>query len=347
MENTITGDKPQLLPLSILDLVPVLKDKSAADSFKNSLDLAQHAERFGYQRYWMAEHHNMAGIASSATSVLIGFIAGGTSHIRVGSGGIMLPNHAPLVIAEQFGTLESLYPGRIDMGLGRAPGTDQITAMALRRNIEGAGEDFAQNLAELRAYLSADNAGSRVRAVPGEGLDIPVWLLGSSTYSAQLAGLLGLPFAFASHFAPNLLHTALQVYRDSFKPSVSLKQPYVMAGINVVAADTDVEAEYLATSLYTAFLNVITGKRTTLQPPVNDMATVWNEAERYAVRQMLKYTFVGSAETIKPHMQAFADSTGVNEIMVASQIFDHRARVHSYEIVSGLCLQKNQTYLRT
>lgn len=346
MENTFINDKSQNIPFSILDLVPVLQGNTPADSFKNSLDLAQKAELYGYKRYWMAEHHNMAGIASSATSVLIAYIAGGTSRIRVGSGGIMLPNHAPLVIAEQFGTLESLYPGRIDLGLGRAPGTDQITALALRRNLEGAGEDFAQNLRELRTYLSSDNAGSRVRAIPGEGLDIPIWLLGSSTYSAQLAGMLGLPFAFASHFAPNLLHTAIQVYRDSFRPSESLKEPYVMAGVNVIAAETDEEAGFLSTSLYTAFLNVITGKRTTLQPPVKDMRSVWNEAERYAVMQMLQYTFIGGRDTIDSKMQDFVESTGVDEIMVASQIFDHGARVRSYEIVSGLCLKKNQTYIR-
>lgn len=335
------------LPLSVLDLVPVVSGKTAADSFKNTLDLAQHAERLGYTRYWMAEHHNMAGIASSATSVLISHVAAGTSKIRVGSGGIMLPNHAPLVIAEQFGTLESLYPGRIDLGLGRAPGTDQLTAMALRRNLEGAGEDFAQNLSELRAYLSADNAGSRVRAIPGEGLDIPIWLLGSSTYSAQLAGILGLPFSFASHFAPNLLYTALQVYRDSFRPSEVLKEPYVMACVNVVAAGTDKEAERLATSLFTAFLNVIRGARTTLQPPTDNMNGVWNEAERYAVQQMLTYTFVGSSETLKNKMQAFVDDTQVDEVMAAGMIYDHEARLNSYKILSELSLQKNEAYIRS
>lgn len=334
------------LPLSVLDLVPVVSGKTPADSFRNTLDLAQNTERFGYERYWMAEHHNMAGIASSATSILISHVAGGTSRIRVGSGGIMLPNHSPLVVAEQFGTLESLYPGRIDLGLGRAPGTDPLTAMALRRNPEGAGEDFAQNLAELREYLSAGNAGSRVRAIPGEGLDIPIWLLGSSTYSAQLAGILGLPFSFASHFAPNLLFTALHVYRESFRPSEVLKEPYAMACVNVIAADTDAEAERLATSLYTAFLNVIKGARTTLQPPVDNMDSVWNEAERYATQQMLSYTFVGSAETVKRKIQAFADETRVDEIMAAGMIYDHDARVKSYKILSELELQKNEVYIR-
>lgn len=347
MSNIPDEESVLPIPLSILDLVPVLSGKTAADSFKNSLDLAQHAESFGFMRYWMAEHHNMAGIASSATSVLIAYIAGGTSTIRVGSGGIMLPNHAPLVIAEQFGTLESLYPGRIDLGLGRAPGTDQRTAMALRRNIDGAGEDFAKNLMELRGYLSSENAGAAVRAVPGEGLDIPVWLLGSSTYSAQLAGILGLPFAFASHFAPNLLHTALQVYRDSFRPSSALDKPYAMAGVNAIAADTDAEAEYLATSLYTAFLNVIKGNRTTLQAPVDNMNTVWNEAERYAVMQMLNYTFIGSGANVRTKLQSFAAETGVDEIMITSQIFDHEARVRSYEIISELCFRNSPDYIRS
>ncbi len=347
MGNIPGGESSLSIPLSVLDLVPVLSGKTAAESFKNSLDLAQQAENFGFKRYWMAEHHNMAGIASSATSVLIAYIAGGTSTIRVGSGGIMLPNHAPLVIAEQFGTLESLYPGRIDLGLGRAPGTDQLTAMALRRNLEGTGEDFPKNLMELRAFLSPENAGSAVRAVPGEGLDIPVWLLGSSTYSAQLAGILGLPFAFASHFAPSLLHAALKIYRESFRPSASLEQPYAMAGVNVVAADTDEEAEYLSTSLFTAFLNVIKGTRTTLQPPVDSMNSVWNESERYAVMQMLNYTFIGSGANVRSKLLDFAAETGLNEIMITSHIYDHRARVHSYEIISELCLQKNPVYIRS
>ncbi len=340
------SEDEQLLPLSVLDLVPVVSGKTPADSFKNSLDLAQQAEKLGFKRYWMAEHHNMEGIASSATSILISHIAGGTSTIRVGSGGIMLPNHAPLVIAEQFGTLESLYPGRIDLGLGRAPGTDQLTAAALRRNLEGAGEDFAQSLSELRDYLSADNAGSRVRAIPGEGLDIPIWLLGSSTYSAQLAGILGMPFAFASHFAPSLLYTALEVYRDSFRASEALVKPYVIACVNVIAADTDAEAERLASSLFTAFLNVIRGTRTTLQPPVDSMNSVWNEAERYAVQQMLKYTFVGSAETLKAKLQDFSDDTHADELMAASMIYDHTARVKSYRILSELGVQKNEAYIR-
>lgn len=334
MKSTTSQDSFFPIPFSILDLVPILSGKTAADSFRNSLDLAQQAEKLGFIRYWMAEHHNMAGIASSATSILISHIAAGTSSIRVGSGGIMLPNHAPLVIAEQFGTLESLFPGRIDLGLGRAPGTDQLTAFALRRNLDGAGEDFARSLQELRGYLSSNNAGSAVRAIPGEGLNIPIWLLGSSTYSAQLAGILGLPFAFASHFAPNLLHTALQVYRESFKPSDVLDKPYVIACVNAVAADSDEEAAFLATSLFTAFLNIIKGTRTTLQPPVLSMDSVWNEAERYAVMQMLKYTFIGSGAKVKEELLKFISETEVDEIMISSHIFDHQARVRSYKIIS-------------
>ncbi|HEY4649774.1 MAG TPA: LLM class flavin-dependent oxidoreductase [Pontibacter sp.] len=322
--------------ISVLDLVPILAGKTAADSFKTSLDLAQHVEEWGYTRYWLAEHHNMPGIASSATSILIGYIAGGTKTIRVGSGGIMLPNHAPLVVAEQFGTLETLYPGRIDLGLGRAPGTDQVTAMALRRDLHGAGEDFPTNVEELRSYLAPATAGPRVRAVPGEGLNIPIWLLGSSTFSAQLAGMLGLPFAFASHFAPTLLHTALKVYRDSFQPSETLKQPYAMAGINLVAADTDDEARFLATSLYMSFLNVIRGTARQMQPPVESMEGKWDMSEMYAVQQMLLYSFIGSPATIKSELQQFLDSTQVDEVMVTSHIYDHAARLRSYELLAEL-----------
>ncbi|MDP3469692.1 MAG: LLM class flavin-dependent oxidoreductase [Daejeonella sp.] len=336
MEETSAPDSNLTIPFSVLDLVPVLSGKGPSDSFKNSMDLARNCEKFGYSRYWIAEHHNMAGIASSATSILISHIAAGTNSIRVGSGGIMLPNHAPLIIAEQFGTLESLFPGRIDLGLGRAPGTDQLTAMALRRNLEGAGEDFAKSLMELRSYLSSDNSESAVRAIPGEGLDIPIWLLGSSTYSAQLAGILGLPFAFASHFAPAQLFSALQVYRESFRPSLSLKKPYAIACVNAIAAETDDEAEFQATSLFTAFLNVIRGKRTSLQAPVASMDMIWNEQERFAVMQMLKYTFIGSGAKMKSLLSEFVSKTGVNEIMINSHIFDHKTRVRSYEIISEL-----------
>lgn len=328
--------------ISVLDLVPILSGKTPADSFKNALDLARHVEKWGYKRYWMAEHHNMPGIASSATSVLIGHIAGGTSTIRVGSGGIMLPNHAPLVVAEQFGTLETLYPGRIDLGLGRAPGTDQITAMALRRDLRGSGEDFPENVAELQSYFAPRDASARVRAVPGEGLDIPIWLLGSSTFSAQLAGILGMPFAFASHFAPSLLHTALKVYRDHFQPSDNLKEPYAMAGINVVVADTAEEAQRLATSLFMSFLNVIRGKATPMQPPVESMDGQWDGSEKYAVQQMLRYTFIGSLNTVKEELQKFVEETQVDEVMVASSIYDHIARLHSYEILSEIFGKKGK-----
>ena len=324
------------LPLSILDLATITEGNIAADAFRNSLDLARHAEEWGFLRFWLAEHHNMESIASSATSVLIGYIAGGTSKIRVGSGGIMLPNHPPLVIAEQFGTLESLYPGRIDLGLGRAPGTDQLTAQALRREITTAGTDFPRQLEELRTYLSPENRAARVRAIPGEGLNIPIWLLGSSTYSAQLAGYLGLPFAFASHFAPAQLHIALKAYRESFKPSESLQHPYAAACVNVMAADTDEEAEILATSLYQFALGIFRGTRKPLPRPVASMEGMWNEAEKEAVRQMMYYSFVGSPETVKEGLEAFIDKTGINELMAVSHIFDHTARLRSYKILSEL-----------
>lgn len=327
------------IPLSVLDLVPVLSGKTPAESYRNSLDLALVAERSGYTRYWMAEHHNMEGIASSATSVLISHIAAGTRSIRVGSGGIMLPNHSPLVIAEQFGTLESLFPGRIDLGLGRAPGTDPLTAMALRRSVDPAGEDFAKSLKELQTYLSSENTGAAVRAIPGEGLNIPIWLLGSSTYSAQLAGISGLPFAFASHFAPNMLFSALQVYRDSFRPSEHLKEPYAMACVNAIAADTDDEAEFLATSLYISFLSVINGKRTKMQPPVKSMDNLWSENEKYAVLQMLSCSFIGSGENVSARLQQFINATGINELMISAHIYDQEARKRSYEMIAELCLQ--------
>ncbi|WP_242916210.1 LLM class flavin-dependent oxidoreductase [Pontibacter liquoris] len=334
----MTNEKQNLagIPVSVLDLVPVLEGKTAAESFRNSADLAQHAEQWGYQRYWLAEHHNIAGIASSATSLLIGHIASSTSTIRVGSGGIMLPNHAPLVIAEQFGTLETLYPGRIDLGLGRAPGTDQVTAMALRRDLRGNVEDFPQHVAELQAYLGPADAGARVRAIPGEGTRVPIWLLGSSTYGAQLAGMMGLPYAFASHFAPASLQLALKVYRESFQPSESLQEPYAMACVNVVAADTDEEANRLATTLYMSFLNVIRGTGKPAQPPVDSMDGLWDGSEKYSVHQMLRYSFIGSAHTVQEELQAFLDDTQVDEIMVASNIYEHAARLHSYELLSGL-----------
>ena len=328
------------LPLSVLDLVPVLAGKTVQEAFVNSLELARYTEDLGFKRFWLAEHHNMPGIASSATSVLIGYIAGGTSSIRVGSGGVMLPNHAPLVIAEQFGTLANLYPGRIDLGLGRAPGTDQLTAMALRRHLDAGVDNFPQNVQELRRYLSTDNQHSKVRAVQAEGTGIPVWLLGSSNYSAQLAAILGLPFSFASHFAPSMLFSSLKLYRETFEPSEAMAAPHTMAVINVIAAETDEEARYLATSLYQSFLNVIKGKALPMQPPVNNIDEYWNEPEKYAVTQMLTYTFIGSADTVEKQIHQFLDQTRVDELMVTSPVYDHQARLRSYEILAGLSLQK-------
>ncbi|MEJ8803843.1 LLM class flavin-dependent oxidoreductase [Pontibacter sp. H249] len=322
--------------LSVLDLVPILESRTISESFENSLDLARKAEELGYTRYWLAEHHNMQGIASSATSVLIGYIAGGTSTIRVGSGGIMLPNHAPLLVAEQFGTLETLYPGRIDLGLGRAPGTDQLTARALRRDLMESVEDFPKHVQDLRTYLGPIQPNARVRAVPGEGTNVPIWILGSSTFGAHLAGLMGLPYAFASHFAPAALQAALKVYRDSFTPSDTLKEPYAMACVNVVAADTDTEANRLVTTLYQSFLNVINGTASPQKPPVDSMEGLWSASEHYAVQQMLRYTFVGSPKTVQEELQAFIDDTQVDEIMVAAHIYDHKARLKSYELLAEI-----------
>ncbi|MCX2450847.1 LLM class flavin-dependent oxidoreductase [Pedobacter sp. PLR] len=322
------------IPYSVLDLATVIEGKTPADTFKNSADLAQHAESWGYHRYWLAEHHNMISVASSATSVVIGHIAGATKTIRVGSGGIMLPNHSPLVIAEQFGTLESLYPGRIDLGLGRAPGTDQVTAMAIRGERMNAANSFPQDVLKLQAYFSAENCNSTVRAIPGEGLDIPIWILGSSTDSARLAAALGLPYAFASHFAPAQFMTAIQIYRQNFKPSEYLKEPYVLACVNVVAADTDAEANKIATSLYQLFRGIVTGKRMLLQPPVDSMDEVWTEYEEEQAGQMLACTFTGTKETIANDLQQFLDQTQVDEIMATSHIYDHQARLNSYQLLS-------------
>lgn len=322
------------IPVSVLDLATILEGETPPDSFKKSLEVARHAEQAGYNRYWFAEHHNMPNIASSATAVLIGFIANGTSTMRVGSGGIMLPNHAPLIIAEQFGTLESLYPGRIDLGLGRAPGTDQLTASALRRNLNGSVDDFPKDVMELRDYLAPQDLTARVRAIPGEGTQVPIWLLGSSTYNAQLAAALGLPFAFASHFAPAHLQEALKLYRQRFTPSAQLQQPYAMACINVIAADTDEEAQRLATSFYMLAMGIVTGRRKPLQPPVNNIDNVWTDVEKAAVMQMMQYTFIGSATTVQQGLQSFINETRVDEVMVASYIYDNAARIKSYELIA-------------
>ncbi|WP_432774548.1 LLM class flavin-dependent oxidoreductase [Brevibacillus gelatini] len=326
------------IPLSVLDLAPIVEGSTAAQSFQNSLDLAQKVEKWGFHRYWLAEHHAMPSVASSATAVLIGYIAGGTSTIRVGSGGIMLPNHAPLIIAEQFGTLESLYPGRIDLGLGRAPGADQRTARALRRDLRIGGDDFPELLEELREYLrprTSDNPGA-LRAVPGEGLNIPIWLLGSSDFSARLAGMLGLPFAFAGHFSPNYTLPALQTYRQSFRPSDVLSEPYAMLGINVMAADTDELAERLATSHYQAFLNLIRGDLKPIQPPVDNMDELWSEFEKMSVLAQLRSSIIGNPHTVKQKLQELLEATQADELMITTQMYRHEDRVRSFEIVADV-----------
>jgi luciferase family oxidoreductase group 1 len=317
---------------SVLDLATVIEGQTPADTFKKSLSLAKHVEKLGYTRYWFAEHHNMVSVASSATAVLIGYIAGGTLTMRVGSGGIMLPNHSPLIVAEQFGTLASIYPGRIDLGLGRAPGTDQLTAKAIRGENFNAAHYFPQDVKTLQTLFSVDNSVNEVRAIPGEGLDIPIWILGSSHDSAHLAAQMGLPYAFASHFAPAHFLTAIQIYRDNFKPSEHLTTPYILACINAIAADTNEEAEFLSTSVKQLFMGVVTGKRKLLQPPVQNMENVWDIYEEQAVNQMLTYSFIGSPKTIKQDLQTFIAKTGVDEVMATSHIFDEEARKHSYEI---------------
>lgn len=323
------------IPGSVLDLAPIAEGETPSATFHNSRELAKRAEALGYNRYWFAEHHNMENIASSATAVLIGYIAASTSTLRVGSGGVMLPNHAPLIIAEQFGTLETLYPGRIDLGLGRAPGTDHATTLALRRNMHAPVDSFPSDVVELQQYLSKTNTG-RVRAIPGEGTEVPIWLLGSSTFSAQLAAVLGLPFAFASHFAPAHLFDALELYRKHFKPSKQLQKPYVMACINVIAADTDDEAQRLATSFYRLALGIIRNERKPLQPPTDSMQSEWTEYEEAAVKHMMQFAFIGSRETVKKGMQIFLNDTGVDEIMMASYIYDHDKKIRSFELVAEL-----------
>ena len=327
------------IPFSVLDLSPIVEGGSAFQAFRNTLDLAQHAERWGYRRYWLAEHHNMPGIASAATAVVIGHVAGGTRTIRVGSGGVMLPNHAPLVIAEQFGTLESLYPGRIDLGIGRAPGTDQTTARALRRDFSATEENFGRDLLELKSYFATIHDGQVVRAVPGAGLNVPIWLLGSSLFSAQLAAALGLPFAFASHFAPDYLTAALDAYRTQFQPSDTLGHPYAMAGMSVVAADTDAEAWRLATSLQQQWVSLRRGTPGPLQPPVDSMDGRWSAFERAGIEHALAYAAVGSPDTVRRQIEAFIDLTAADELIFTAQIFDHRARLHTFEIVAELFSQ--------
>ncbi len=327
--------KKQPIAISVLDLAPIPQGSTASTAFHHSLELARYAEQWGYKRYWLAEHHNMTGIASAATSVLIGYIAAGTESIRVGAGGIMLPNHSPLVIAEQFGTLESLYPGRIDLGLGRAPGTNQKTMQALRRNAVNDVDSFPYDVKELQSYFADAKPEQEILAVPGQGLHVPIWLLGSSLYSAQLSASLGLPFAFASHFASDMLLQALALYRSNFRPSAALAEPYAIACINVIAADTDAEAKFMFTSQQQQFLNLRRGNPGMLPPPVEDINALWSPSERMSIEQTLRFSAVGSPETVKQRMQSLLAETGVNEIMVNGQIYNQQDRLRSFAIVAS------------
>ncbi len=320
---------------SVLDLAHVPEGSTPSDALRNTLDLAQHAERWGYNRYWLAEHHNMVGIASAATSVVIGHVAGGTKTMRVGAGGIMLPNHSPLVIAEQFGTLDALFPGRIDLGVGRAPGTDQRTLRALRRDPSTA-DTFPQDVLELQALLGPAQPDQAIQAVPGTDSNVPIWILGSSLFGAQLAAMLGLPYAFASHFAPGALMQALQVYRERFQPSAQLDRPYAMVGVNVIAADTDGEARHLFTSPQQSFTNLFRGARGKLQPPIDDIESYWSPHEKAQAMNMLSCSFVGSPDTVREGLEGFIRQTGADEVMVASAIYDHGKRLRSYEILSDV-----------
>jgi luciferase family oxidoreductase group 1 len=322
-----------LIPLSILDLAPIVQGGDAAQALRNARDLGQHGERLGYRRIWFAEHHGMPGVASAATSVVIAHVAAGTSTIRVGAGGIMLPNHAPLVIAEQFGTLASLFPGRIDLGVGRAPGTDPITARALRRTLTGSVESFPEDVQELMRYFEPSE-GSAVQAVPGIGCEVPVWILGSSLFGAELAAALGLPFAFASHFAPALLMSAVDLYRTRFQPSERLAKPYVMLGVNVIAAETDEQARLLATSLQQVFVQLRRGRPGPLPPPVADFDRQLLPHEKAALRETLSCAFIGGPTTVREGIASFVARTGADELMVAAHIYDHAARVRSYELAA-------------
>ena len=327
--------------LSVLDLAPIVEGSTAAESLRHTLDLARHAERWGYKRFWLAEHHNMDGVACSATAVLVGHVAGGTQSIRVGSGGVMLPNHAPLVIAEQFGTLATLYPGRIDLGLGRAPGTDQLTARALRQHLTRDEDAFPQDVVELQAYLAkpeAAQAAQPVRAIPGIGTEVPIWLLGSSLYSAQLAAYLGLPFAFASHFAPDMLLQALDIYRRTFRPSAQWPKPHAMVGVNVVAADTDEQAARLFTSIQQRFLGMQRGVRGALPRPISpaEMEALWNPREKAGVQRMLNASAMGSPDSVRQQLAAIIAQTQADELIVAGAVHEHAARLRSYELLAQL-----------
>lgn len=332
---------PNKIDFSVLDLVPVLQGDSHQNAMKNSVSLAQHLEKWNYKRIWIAEHHNTGSVVSSATPLLIGYIAQQTNSIRVGSGGVMLPNHAPLIVAEQFGTLETLYPGRIDLGLGRAPGTDQITARALRRERVETVHDFPRDIRELQHYFSKAGAHSPVRAIPGFGLEIPLYILGSSTFSAHLAAELGLPYAFASHFAPGQLFQSLSIYRENFKKSEQIDNPHTMAGINVIIGETDEEAEYLATSTQMFLLNVIRNRRNPLPPPIHSMRGVWNSSiEEMQTNRMLEYSFIGSKNTVEEKLNKFVTDTGIDELIVVSYIYDQEKRLRSFELLSEIQLFK-------
>ncbi|OWA37730.1 LLM class flavin-dependent oxidoreductase [Saccharibacillus sp. O16] len=342
-DSTSTSKTLGDIPISVLDLSQIVEGKTAADAFRDSLDLAQHAEKWGYNRYWVAEHHNMPGVASSATSVVIGYLAAGTSTIRVGAGGIMLPNHAPLVIAEQFGTLESMYPGRIDLGLGRAPGSDRRTSLALRRDLNS-GEDFPQLLEELRSYFDASKTSyhAPLRAVPGEGLDVPIWLLGSSDFSARLAAYQGLPFSFAGHFSPDYLDRALEVYRSTFRPSAVLAKPYVMLGVSLIAADTQEQAEFLSTTMQQQVVALTRGRPGKIQPPA-DLSAQFDPLELTAVRKRMESAIVGDRATVELRLRALVERTQADELIVTSGIYDHAQRLHSYEMLADIAALKSGT----
>jgi luciferase family oxidoreductase group 1 len=325
-----------MIPLSVLDLAPIAEGSDAGEALRNARDLAMHVEQLGFRRYWMAEHHNMPGIASAATAVALAHVAAATDTIRIGAGGVMLPNHAPLVIAEQFGTLAALHPGRIDLGLGRAPGSDQIAARAMRRNLQSDEEAFPQDVIELLSYFEPAVAGQALQAVPGAGLAVEPWLLGSSMFGAQLAAVLGLPYAFASHFAPTLMHDAISVYRDRFRPSARLGAPYVMLGVNVFAAETEKEARVLYSSLQQAFLNLRRGRPGKLPPPVENLEVALDSYARAMLGQSLACSVVGSPDQVRHGLSAFAEATQADELMITAQIFDHAARKRSYEIVAKI-----------
>lgn len=328
------------IPLSVLDLAPITEGGSAAETFRNTLRFARHVEGLGYNRFWLAEHHNMPGIASAATSVLIGYVAGGTTRIRVGSGGVMLPNHAPIVIAEQFGTLETLFPGRIDLGLGRAPGSDRPTAHALRRSLNSSGGEFPELLEELRFFLQEPQAGQKVQAVPGGGLDIPIWLLGSSGFSAQLAGQLGLPFSFAAHFSPEYTLPALKLYRDNFRPSETLKEPYAMVALNVFAADSGREAQRIATSQHQAFLSMIRNKPSQIKPPVDDMDAIWTQEEKALVESRLGGSVIGDREAVRAGLVEFVERTQADELIISGMFYEQADRFRSFEIIADVKSRK-------